>query len=633
MTSRYDASWVCVRPGELRVAVEQGAAVERREQPLVRVEDERVGLLDPGVLRPQRPGEDARSRRRRRRRGTTSRARGPARRRRRGRRRCRRWSCPRCRRPRRRRTGRPRRRSPRARVSAVSRWSGVLDDERVHLQQPQGVDDRRVRVGADDDAQSPARRRRPAASWRSRGPRPAPTGCRPSRRRRSSRPRSSGSPASSAISRSTVFSAAMAPDASSQEMPWIDAQETSMSNSRLALVGRGRDEPEEARAVGRDDARCDHRRVDAEHLVRVPALRRGSRRRAARTAPRPGALPGRAGPGSSAAGSPRTPGRCAPSARWSGRPRACIIVSSSGPRPARDHDHRTGECRTIFVARDPRNTRATGPSPLDPTTSTSPSSHSTSSRASLQRRAATDRRSRPARGRSELLDLGQRGVRHGRSSSAVHCCEHQAPRRPCRAWWCRPGSPTPRTTRAAARRPRRAPQRPPRRRGPRRSEPPYAAVTRVTVASGLQRKPRGASATGTGELCSSRSVTLPSATWPNAPAEDEPSTRRRASCCSASSSSPTGRGPALCRTKRGLDAVRQRGPGPRSRAASAVASRCSRYSASTRAMPGDPRRGDDRRRPRGRRPPERASMPARWSAALPAPIGRVAHDHRHGAPP
>ena len=50
-------------------------------------------------------------------------------------------------------------------------------------------------------------------------------------------PAPAGSPASSAISRSTVFSAAMAPDASSHEIPWIEAQETSMSKSRLALVG------------------------------------------------------------------------------------------------------------------------------------------------------------------------------------------------------------------------------------------------------------------------------------------------------------------------------------------------------------------------------------------------------------
>ena len=50
-------------------------------------------------------------------------------------------------------------------------------------------------------------------------------------------PAASGIPARSAISRSTVFSAWIAPAASSQEMPWIDAQETSMSNSSEALVG------------------------------------------------------------------------------------------------------------------------------------------------------------------------------------------------------------------------------------------------------------------------------------------------------------------------------------------------------------------------------------------------------------
>ena len=46
-----------------------------------------------------------------------------------------------------------------------------------------------------------------------------------------------GRPASFAMTRSTLFSAAIAPDASSHEMPWIDAQDTSMSNNRLALVG------------------------------------------------------------------------------------------------------------------------------------------------------------------------------------------------------------------------------------------------------------------------------------------------------------------------------------------------------------------------------------------------------------
>ncbi len=46
-----------------------------------------------------------------------------------------------------------------------------------------------------------------------------------------------GRPASLAITRSTLFSAAIAPEASSHEMPWMEAQDTSMSNSRLALVG------------------------------------------------------------------------------------------------------------------------------------------------------------------------------------------------------------------------------------------------------------------------------------------------------------------------------------------------------------------------------------------------------------
>ena len=50
-------------------------------------------------------------------------------------------------------------------------------------------------------------------------------------------PAPEGNPASSEITRSTVFSAAIAPDASSQEMPCIEAHDTSMSKSRLALVG------------------------------------------------------------------------------------------------------------------------------------------------------------------------------------------------------------------------------------------------------------------------------------------------------------------------------------------------------------------------------------------------------------
>ena len=50
-------------------------------------------------------------------------------------------------------------------------------------------------------------------------------------------PACTGIPAASAMTRSTEFSAATAPDASSHEMPWMEAQDTSMSKSRLALVG------------------------------------------------------------------------------------------------------------------------------------------------------------------------------------------------------------------------------------------------------------------------------------------------------------------------------------------------------------------------------------------------------------
>ena len=46
-----------------------------------------------------------------------------------------------------------------------------------------------------------------------------------------------GRPASLAITRSTLFSAAIAPEASSHEMPWIEAHDTNMSNNRLAFVG------------------------------------------------------------------------------------------------------------------------------------------------------------------------------------------------------------------------------------------------------------------------------------------------------------------------------------------------------------------------------------------------------------
>ncbi len=80
------------------------------------------------------------------------------------------------------------------------------------------------------------------------------------------------------------------------------------------------------------------------------------------------------------------------------------------------------------------------------------------------------------------------------------------------------------------------------------ADPPYAAVARETVRSGRHRKPRGANASVTGELCTSRSVTLPRATWPKEPCEEDPSTITLAWCSSASSRRPTAADRALCRT-------------------------------------------------------------------------------------
>lgn len=50
-------------------------------------------------------------------------------------------------------------------------------------------------------------------------------------------PAVSGRPARSAMRRSTWFLACITPAASIHEMPWIDAEEISMSNSSDAFVG------------------------------------------------------------------------------------------------------------------------------------------------------------------------------------------------------------------------------------------------------------------------------------------------------------------------------------------------------------------------------------------------------------
>ena len=49
------------RAGECRIAVKKSGAVERREQPLVRVDHKRVGVLDAVVGRPDARREQARA--------------------------------------------------------------------------------------------------------------------------------------------------------------------------------------------------------------------------------------------------------------------------------------------------------------------------------------------------------------------------------------------------------------------------------------------------------------------------------------------------------------------------------------------------------------------------------------------
>ena len=89
----------------------------------------------------------------------------------------------------------------------------------------------------------------------------------------------------------------------------------------------------------------------------------------------------------------------------------------------------------------------------------------------------------------------------------------------------------------------------------------------------------------TGELCSSRLVTLPSEICPNTPADDVPTTIMYASYCLAISSRPAGADRALCRSN-----LADTSPGrflrANSSAWSAISSSSLRYSASIRAMPG-----------------------------------------------
>ena len=139
--------------------------------------------------------------------------------------------------------------------------------------------------------------------------------------------------------------------------------------------------------------------------------------------------------------------------------------------------------------------------------------------------------------------------------------------------------------------------------------------------------PRG-QGDGTGELCTSRSVTLPSATWPKAPATTTPArscSRRAPRRARAARRAPTGR----CAGRTWLARPRAGWPWP-ARAPVRAAGRAPRGTP-RRCGPSRGPTAPVRRAPTTRSSPaERASMRARCRAALPAFVGRVAHDHRHG---
>ena len=266
MTSRYEASWVCVARASSGFAVEQRTAVEGREQPLVRVEDERVGLLEADVLRLQRPGEDAGSAV-----GTVD-VEPPV-------------------------AALRQRAHPGEIVddAGVGRAGGTdhgddvgqvgigvdrclhglarqtvvgrADHQGVHLQQSEGVDDRGMRVLAHHHP------RPSAGKCVTESPLPGLSG---HRERRQIAGRPTGDEASAGALRQSGLVGYQSQDAvlggdrarCLEPGDALDRRAGDEHVEQQARLGRrGRDESEEARAVRRDDARRDHRRVHAEDLV------------------------------------------------------------------------------------------------------------------------------------------------------------------------------------------------------------------------------------------------------------------------------------------------------------------------------------------------------------------------------
>ena len=174
----------------------------------------------------------------------------------------------------------------------------------------------------------------------------------------------------------------------------------------------------------------------------------------------------------------------------------CSASSASSAAAARGTTTTgTGEWRTIFDAREPRKTRATGPIELEPTTSTSPSSHSMSSSASAQlspwpiTASSSARRPPAARRPAERRSGRRRDLARPTPRSALVASRRRPP--------CTAAAAGPRTRRAAAtRRPGRDARGARRRGRPRPRAAERRRHARAPRTPAWQRKPRGASATG-----------------------------------------------------------------------------------------------------------------------------------------
>ena len=161
-----------------------------------------------------------------------------------------------------------------------------------------------------------------------------------------------------------------------RERPWTRTPLANSASARRARSGTRGPAPA-ARPRRRPAPACRTRRPG-----RPPGNRRWSASRR-----RPRGCPAGTGPATRSAGIwplPSWAARLSPAGSSASTASASAASATSVATAAGTTTTGTGEYRTILMAPDPRNTRARRPTRDDPTTSTSPASHSTSSIASAQ---------------------------------------------------------------------------------------------------------------------------------------------------------------------------------------------------------------------------------------------------------